>query len=121
VSTDAGTGTGLGGASNTTAKRKPSGRRDLRKVNIPEVRVEIADPFFDELVRDGKAERVGFVYRQKESGQPWQRTSGRTGAPTKAAHECTKWTIPMPPSRIRKRGNRASTASCAGQSKPSNQ
>ena len=47
ISTDVGTGAGSDGASNTTTKKKPSGRRDLRKANIPEVRVEIADPFFE--------------------------------------------------------------------------
>ena len=60
ISTDAGTSAGTNGASNTTTKKKPSGRRDLRNANIPEVRIEIADPVFDELVRDGKAERMGF-------------------------------------------------------------
>jgi transposase len=75
VSTDAGTGTGTDGASNTTTKKKkPSGRRDLREVNIPEVRVEIADPFFDELVRDGKAERIGFEESYKLA---WQRGGQR--------------------------------------------
>jgi transposase len=74
ISTDAGTGAGSDGASNTTTKKKPSGRRDLRKANIPEVRVEIADPFFDDLVRDGKAERIGFEESYKLA---WQRGGHR--------------------------------------------
>jgi transposase len=74
VSTDAGTGTGTDGASNTTPKKKPSGRRDLRDANIPEVRIEIADPVFDELVRDGKAERMGFEESYKLA---WQRGGHR--------------------------------------------
>ena len=74
VSTDAGTGTGTDGTSNTTTKKKPSGRRDMREVNIPEVRVEIADPFFDELVRDCKAERIGFDESYKLG---WQRGGQR--------------------------------------------
>jgi transposase len=74
ISTDAGTGAGSDGASNSTTKKKPSGRRDLRKANIPEVRVEIADPFFDDLVRDGKAERIGFEESYKLA---WQRGGHR--------------------------------------------
>jgi transposase len=74
ISTDAGTGAGSDGANNTTTKKKPSGRRDLRKANIPEVRVEIADPFFDDLVRDGKAERIGFEESYKLA---WQRGGHR--------------------------------------------
>jgi transposase len=40
--------------------RKPTGRRDLRQLPLEEERVEISDPLFDELVADGKAERIGF-------------------------------------------------------------
>jgi len=61
------TGSGAGDAGiapgkndNKKDKKKSSGRRDLRKASIPEVRVEIPDPVFDDLVRDGKAERIGF-------------------------------------------------------------
>lgn len=41
------------------AKKKPTGRRDLRKMPLEEERVEISDPLFDQLVTEGKAERIG--------------------------------------------------------------
>jgi transposase len=41
------------------AKKKPTGRRDLRKAPLEEERVEIADPLFEQLVEGGKAERIG--------------------------------------------------------------
>ena len=41
-------------------KKRPRGRRDLRKAPIEEERVEIADPLFEELVARGEAERIGF-------------------------------------------------------------
>lgn len=48
---------------NVTSKRKgarPRGRRDLKKVALPEERVEIVDPVLEKLVAEGKAERIGF-------------------------------------------------------------
>jgi len=57
---DTGTGASSDGGTKPSDKKKPKGRRDLRTADIPEVRVEVADPVFDELVRDGKAERIGF-------------------------------------------------------------
>lgn len=74
MSMDAGTGTSTDGASKPAGKRKPTGRRDLREANIPEVRVEIADPVFDELVLAGKAERIGFEESYKLA---WQRGGHR--------------------------------------------
>ncbi len=49
------------GASGVPAgrKKKPTGRRDLRQAPLEEERVEIADPLFEQLVADGKAERIG--------------------------------------------------------------
>jgi transposase len=41
------------------ARRRPTGRRDLRQAPLEEERVEIADPLFEQLVADGKAERIG--------------------------------------------------------------
>ena len=41
-------------------KKRPRGRRDLRKAPIEEERVEIADPLFEQLVARGEAERIGF-------------------------------------------------------------
>ena len=46
-------------------RRKPTGRRDLRAVALPEERVEIADPLFEELVAKGKAERIGYEESSK--------------------------------------------------------
>jgi len=75
---DTGTGAGGGGgespAGKDKGKSKPSGRRDLSKVDLPEVRIEIADPVMDALVRDGKAERVGFEESYKLG---WQRGGHR--------------------------------------------
>lgn len=39
---------------------RPKGRRNLADVNLPERRVEITDPLFEDLVKRGKAVRVGF-------------------------------------------------------------
>ncbi|MEO6419276.1 MAG: IS66 family transposase [Polyangiaceae bacterium] len=44
---------------NAKEKTKPTGRRDLSKLPLEEVRVEITDPLFEELVASGKAERIG--------------------------------------------------------------
>ena len=74
MSTDAGTGTSSDGDSKPSDKKKPKGRRDLREANIAEVRVEIADPVFDGLVRDGKAERIGF---EESCKLAWQRGGHR--------------------------------------------
>lgn len=41
------------------SRKKPTGRRDLRGLPLEEVRVEITDPLFEELVEQGKAERIG--------------------------------------------------------------
>jgi transposase len=46
----------------------------LRQANIPEERIEIADPVFDDLVRDGKAERIGFEESYKLA---WKRGGHR--------------------------------------------
>ncbi|WP_245769065.1 IS66 family transposase [Stigmatella aurantiaca] len=54
----------------STKKRKASGRRDLKSLPLQEQRVEIADPLFDELVAQGKAERIGF---EESCKLAWQR------------------------------------------------
>jgi transposase len=41
-------------------RRKSSGRRDLKKLPLEEVRVEIPDPLYEELVAQGKATRIDF-------------------------------------------------------------
>jgi len=100
VATDAGTGTSTNGASKPAGKQKPKGRRDLRDANIPEVRVEIADPVFDELVLSGKAERIGFEESYKLA---WQRGGHRRLVIARvkyrtvnAQKEATIATAPMP-------------------------
>ena len=40
-------------------KKKPTGRRDLRSIPLEEERVEIADELFEQLVAEGKAQRIG--------------------------------------------------------------
>lgn len=47
------------------SKRKPKGRRDLCDVNLPEVRVDITDPVFEELVKEGRAIQMGSVLSYK--------------------------------------------------------
>ncbi|HEY5281981.1 MAG TPA: hypothetical protein VIM14_04255 [Polyangia bacterium] len=71
---DTGTGASSDGGTKPSDKKKPKGRRDLRKPDIPEVRVEVADPVFDELVLHGKAERIGFEESYKLA---WQRGGHR--------------------------------------------
>jgi transposase len=41
-------------------KKRPTGRRDLRKVPLEEERIEIADPLYEDLVAQGKAKRIDF-------------------------------------------------------------
>jgi transposase len=54
--------------------KKPSGRRDLRGLKIPEVRIEITDPVLEELVNQGKAARVDF---EESCKLAWQRGGQR--------------------------------------------
>lgn len=39
---------------------KPKGRRNLADADLPESRIEISDDLFEQLVTEGKAERIGF-------------------------------------------------------------
>jgi transposase len=100
MSTDPGAGASSDGASKSAGKQKPKGRRNLREANIPEVRVEIADPVFDELVLAGKAERIGFEESYKLC---WQRGGHRRLVIARvkyrtvnAQKESTVATAPMP-------------------------
>jgi transposase len=43
------------------ARKKPTGRRDLKKAPLEEERIELTDPVFEDLVAQGKAERIGFA------------------------------------------------------------
>lgn len=51
-------------------KHKPTGRRNLGAMPLEERRIEIADPVFEKLVTDGKAERIGHERSYKLA---WQR------------------------------------------------
>lgn len=59
-------GQGKGQSSDKPRDRpKPTGRRKLEDAGLPEVPVEIADPLFEQLVAEGKAERIGFEESSK--------------------------------------------------------
>ena len=45
---------------NKKDKRKPTGRRDLKRLPLEEERIEIVDPLYEQLVADGSATRIGF-------------------------------------------------------------
>lgn len=53
---------------------KPKGRRKLEELPLEEVRVELADSLFEELVAQGKAECIGFEESHKLA---WQRAGMR--------------------------------------------
>ena len=57
---EATTGQGSAGNGHRAAKKKPTGRRNLRDAALEEERVELSDPLFEQLVTEGKAERIGF-------------------------------------------------------------
>jgi transposase len=46
-------------------RKKPTGRRDLSEAALEEERVELKDPLFEQLVKDGKAEAIGFEVSYK--------------------------------------------------------
>lgn len=52
--------TGGSSAGRDKGKSKPKGRRDLRDANLPEERIELADPVLEEMVARGAAERLGY-------------------------------------------------------------
>jgi transposase len=76
--TDSSAGSSSSGAGDRRTDKKPSGRRDLRGLKIPEVRIEITDPVFEELVEQGKAARVDF---EESCKLAWQ-----CGGPAQARH-----------------------------------
>jgi len=51
-------------------KGKSSGRRNLRSLPLEERRVEVEDPLFEQLVKEGKAERCGY---EESCKLAWQR------------------------------------------------
>lgn len=97
---EASDGEGPKGASKG-AKKKPTGRRDLRKAPLEEERVEIADPLFEQLVLGGKAERIGY---EESCKLAWKRGGLRRLVVARikyraldAQGEATIETAPMPP------------------------
>jgi transposase len=65
---DGGQGEGQGKSRSGDKPRgrpKPTGRRRLEDSGLPEVPVEIPDPLFEQLVAQGKAERIGFEESSK--------------------------------------------------------
>ncbi|MGI8496846.1 MAG: IS66 family transposase [Solirubrobacterales bacterium] len=57
------------------SRPKPKGRRNLRKIKMPEERVEMPDPQMEALVAAGKAERLGAC--EESSKVVWQRGGPR--------------------------------------------
>ena len=68
------------------SRPKPSGRRNLRQVEMPEERVEIPDPEAEALVAKGLAERIGFEESAKVA---WQR-----GGPRRLVVARVKYRVP---------------------------
>lgn len=82
-------------------KAKPTGRRDLRKAPLEEERVEIADPLFEKLVAEGKAERIG---HEESCRLAWKRGGLRRLVVARVKYRATDAqgeaqieTAPMPP------------------------
>jgi len=86
---------------NGKPKKKPTGRRDLRQLPLEEVRVEIIDELFEQLVVDGKASRIGFEESCKVA---WKRGGMRRLVVARVKYcavdargETMVETAPMPP------------------------
>jgi len=86
---------------NGKPKKKPTGRRDLRQLPLEEVRVEIIDELFEQLVVDGKATRIGFEESCKVA---WKRGGMRRLVVARVKYcavdargETVVETAPMPP------------------------
>jgi transposase len=93
---------GVGGGDRPASeKHKPTGRRDLRNVKLPVVRVETLDPVLEQLVAEGKAERFDFEESRKVA---WQRGGARVLVHARAKYRVVDAngdsmieTTPMPP------------------------
>jgi hypothetical protein len=106
---------GSGAGPNRRRNKKPTGRRDLRKEEIPEVRIELPNPEMEALVAQGKAERFAI---EESCDLAWQRggyrrvivarfkyrvpqtaSSAESAAPPRRATPETTmiYTTPMPP------------------------
>ena len=92
---------GEGGRAGSKTKKKPTGRRDLTKLPLEEERVEIPDEIFEQLVAEGKAERIGFETSYKlahKRGGLRRLVVARVKYRTIDAHgESHVETAPMPP------------------------
>jgi len=82
-------------------KARPTGRRDLRTLSLPEERVEMFDEDFEPLVAQGKAERFGFEESRKVA---WKRGGARILVVARAKYRVVDAhgdsmieTTPMPP------------------------
>lgn len=87
-------------------KARPKGRRNLAELDLPEVRVEITDDLFEELVADGKAERIGTETSYKLG---YERGGYRRIAMERVKYraidgrgESTLETAPLPPELLRR-------------------
>lgn len=82
-------------------KPSPTGRRDLKKLPLEEVRIELADPVFEDLVARDLAERIG---AEESSTLTYQRGGLRRCVTVRVKYqvktqsgETTVETTPMPP------------------------
>lgn len=90
-----------GKAKPSPARSKPTGRRNLRNAPMEQERIEIPDELFEELVAEGKAERIGFEESYKVA---WKRGGLRRIVVARAKYravdargEAQIETAPMPP------------------------
>ena len=93
-------------APTTKRKRKPKGRRNLADADLPETTIEVSDDLFEQLVAEGKAERIGTETSYKlgyERGGYrkiiMQRVKYRT---LDAQGESALETAPLPPELLRR-------------------
>ncbi len=89
------------GASMPKPRETPTGRRDLKKLPLEEIRIELADPVFEDLVARGLAERMG---AEESSTLAYQRGGLRRCVTARikyqvknAPGDTTVETTPMPP------------------------
>jgi len=89
------------GSSDEEPKRKPTGRRDPKKLPLEEERIEVPDPVFEELVGKGLAKRIGF---EESSTIGYKRGGLRRIVTARVKYQATDGkgntsveTAPMPP------------------------
>jgi transposase len=85
-------------------RAKPKGRRNLFRLALEEARIELDDPLFEALVKDGKAEHIGF---EESAKLAWQRaglrrlvTARRKYRVLDSAGESIVETAPTPPEAL---------------------